>query len=231
MMQVRVEQGVTFIGDVVLGEGVYIYPGSVIGKPMHRPGSAPGFSGPVSIGDGTIIGAGVTIYTGVLVGPNVLIGDGVRIRENCTISGDCIVGSNCTFQNDVFMEAGSRVVDLSHITAGVLIGRGAFVSAGVMTMNDDSFAGNHNGDPDLRPPFIAPYASVGGGAILLPDVTIGRNAVVASGAVVTRDVQPDTVVMGVPARRKHDLGYDGTPGTPSHGDLHTAPAFEYEGQG
>ncbi|MBD0319064.1 MAG: N-acetyltransferase, partial [Gemmatimonadetes bacterium] len=43
-------------------------------------------------------------------------------------------------------------------------------------------------------------ARVGVGAILLPGVRVGRNAVVGAGAVVTRDVEPDSFVLGVPAR-------------------------------
>lgn len=214
-----------------IGERVTIYPGAVIGRPMQRAGAVPTWSlSDTIIDDDTVIGAGATIYTGTHIGKRTLIGDGAKLRENCTISDDCIVGSNCTFQKEVFMGRGSRVIDLSHITNGVIIGEGAFVSTGVLTMDDDSFNGLNDADRELHPPLIAPFASVGGGAVLLPGVEIGLRAVVASGAVVTKNVAPGALVMGVPAKEKHDLGYHGTPGVPSHALLHTAPAFSYEGQ-
>lgn len=229
---VEIGFGVVVHGDVDIRAGATIYDNSVIGRPSHRPVGLAHFDQTWAIIDeGSVVGSGVTIYRGVHVGKRVLIGDGARIRENCTIADDCIVGSNCTFQRDVVMGRGSRVIDLSHITNGVVIGEGAFVSTGVLTMDDDSFNGLNDADRELHPPLIAPFASVGGGAVLLPGVEVGMRAVVASGAVVTKSVDPGALVMGVPARRKHDLGYDGQPGAPSHGLLHTAPAFDYKNEG
>ena len=214
----KLGRGITIGRNVVIyqntdiRDGVTIYDNTVIGRPPHRPGSfAKGHDrlNPTVIGEGSVIGSGTTIYAGTWIGKNVLIGDGVRIRENCEIQTDCIVGSNCTFQNDVIMLFTSRVIDLSHITAGVVIGQGAFVSTGVLTMNDNSFAGNNSaGDAELNAPKIGPGASIGGGAILLPGVVIGEGAVVAAGAVVTKDVLSYTTVMGVPAKRRYEQPVD-----------------------
>jgi acetyltransferase-like isoleucine patch superfamily enzyme len=107
------------------------------------------------------------------------------------------------------MHRGSRVIDLSHITAAVVIGEGAFISTGVLTMNDDSFAGNNPvGDRKLNAPIIGENASIGGGAILLPGVNIGDRAVVAAGSIVTKSVERDTTVMGVAAKRKYPAPID-----------------------
>ena len=227
---VRVGFGTVIHAGVRIGNDVTIGDNSVIGRRPVRPGNETHVNEQTSIDDGTVIGATVVIYAGADIGKLVLIGDGAKLRERATIGDGAIVGSNVTFQRDVFMGKNSRVIDLSHITNGVIIGEGAFVSTGVLTMDDDSFNKNHDADSTLRPPTIAPFASVGGGAVLLPGVSVGLRAVVASGAVVTRDVAPGSLVMGVPAKEKHDIGYHGTPGAPSHALLHTAPAFEYEGQ-
>ena len=234
--------GVVLGENITIGFGAVLYPGThvkdgvyigdyaVIGRPTMRPGMKSEMNTVVHIGEDSVIGSHVTLYEGVRIGKRVLIGDGVKLRERCSINDDCIVGSNCTFQRDVIMLEGSRVIDLSHMTNDVIIGRGAFVSTGVLTMDDDSFAGNNqDGDTRLNPPHIWHGASVGGGAILLPGVNVGEGAVVASGAVVTKNVAEGSTVMGVPAKEKHDLGYHGTPGAPSHALLHTAPAFSYEG--
>lgn len=203
--RVHIGQNVVIHEYVEIGDDAYIWDGSVIGRAPQRPNKQPARAGDRTIiGANTVIGTNTTIYSGTTIGKNVLIGDGVRIREFCTIQDDCIVGSNCTFQNEVFMGKGSRVIDLSHITAGVVIGEGAFVSTGVLTMNDDSFAGNNEkGEKALKPPIIGPFASVGGGAILLPGVEVGIRAVVAAGSTVTKNVDPDTVVMGVAAKRRY----------------------------
>lgn len=221
--------GAVIYPHTTIADGVYIGDNAVIGRPTMRPGMKSELNVGVRIGRDSVIGSSVTLYEGVKIGERVLIGDGVRLRERCSIHDDCIVGSNSTFQRDVIMLEGSRVIDLSHMTNDVIIGRGAFVSTGVLTMDDDSFAGNNpNGDTRLNPPHIWHGASVGGGAILLPGVNVGENGVVAAGAVVTRNVPDGATVMGVPAKEKHDLGYHGVPGSPSHGLLHTAPAFTLE---
>ena len=202
---VTIGKNVVLYDGVVIDDDVTIYDNSIIGRPAHRPGHSQFFSSERTyIGPGSVIGSGTTIYTGTWIGKNVLIGDGVRIRENCEIMAECIVGSNCTFQNNVIMFPRSRVIDLSHITAGVLIGENAFVSTGVLTMNDDSFNGNNaEGDTTLNAPQIGAGASVGGGAVLLPGVIVGHSAVVAAGAIVTKDVEAGTTVMGVAAKRRY----------------------------
>lgn len=223
---------------VDIGPDVIVFPFTVIGRPPARPGQGdPEVRNGTVIGKGSVIGSNVTIYEGVQIGKNVLIGDGARIRENCIIEDNCIVGSNCTFQRDVIMRRGSRVIDLSHITNGVIIGEGAFVSCGVSTMDDDSFNSNTGHSRDLNPPLIGGHASIGGGAVLLPGTVIGDYAVVASGAVVTHDVPEGTLVMGVPARPRpdlmgprHDLSRDGTPGVPSHKQLGRPKVYEFEAE-
>ena len=201
---VSIGRNVVIYPHTEIRDGATIYDNSVIGRPTHRAGHNPSFGATTVIGQDSVIGSDCTIYTGTWIGKNVLVGDGVRIRENCEITAECIIGSNCTFQNDVVMLPRSRVIDLSHITAGVIIGEGAFVSTGVLTMNDDSFNGNNaEGDSTLNAPKIGAGASVGGGAVLLPGVNVGNGAVVAAGSIVTKDVAAGTTVMGVAAKRRY----------------------------
>lgn len=186
-----------YVGSATIEDGVTVMQGAVIGREPARPNIFTRPGRPAYVGAYSVIGSNVTIYTGVSLGKNVLIGDGARIRENTRIGDDSIIGSNATIQNDVNMGERSRVVDLSHITAGVVIGDDVFISTGVLTMNDNSF--NHGGP--LNPPIISDGVSIGGGAILLPGVFVGPNAIVAAGAVVTKYVYAGTRVQGVPAKR------------------------------
>lgn len=89
-----------------------------------------------------------------------------------------------------------------------------FLDQGGITLEDDVFIGpeakviteNHPEEPTLRhtllvkPVHICRNAWIGAGAIILPGVTIGENAIVAAGAVVTKDVPDNTIVAGVPAK-------------------------------
>jgi acetyltransferase-like isoleucine patch superfamily enzyme len=67
-------------------------------------------------------------------------------------------------------------------------------------LTNDPTAGRRPPDMDLRGPTLRRGCRIGGGAVLLPGVEVGAEAFVGAGAVVTRDVPPGALVMGVPAR-------------------------------
>ena len=191
--------GVWFYDDVLIGTGVTIFPGAVIGRPPKATSAVhqrPLAEQHTIIGHGSVIGANAVIYQGTALGRNVLIGDGATIRENSTLDDDVIIGSNATIQNNVRIGRCSRVLDLSHITAHVVIGEETFVSVGVLTMNDNSMGQGG----DLNPPRIDNHVRIGGGAALLPGMHVGEGALVATGAVVTHTVGENVRVQGIPAR-------------------------------
>lgn len=113
---------------------------------------------------------------------------------------DC--GLNTHVAEGVFINAGCRFQD----QGGIYLGEGALIGHNcvIATLN-------HSMDPETRadlspaPVHIGAHAWLGGGAIVLPGVTVGEGAVVAAGAVVTKDVAPRTVVGGVPARLIKEL--------------------------
>jgi acetyltransferase-like isoleucine patch superfamily enzyme len=78
------------------------------------------------------------------------------------------------------------------------------VGPGVVTTNDDTM-GRHDRDYPLRGAVLRRGSRVGGGVVLTPGVVVGEDAYVAAGAVVTRDVAPRTVVMGVPAKAVREV--------------------------
>ena len=108
---------------------------------------------------------------------------------------DCV--KNKKKKKNVFINSGCRFQDQGGITIddGALIGHNAVLA----TLN-------HNPDPEKRnnllpaPIHIGKRVWLGANVTVLPGVTIGDNAIVAAGAVVTKDVQPNTVVGGVPAK-------------------------------
>jgi acetyltransferase-like isoleucine patch superfamily enzyme len=91
-----------------------------------------------------------------------------------------------------------------YLTAGSVVEDDVFVGPGVVTTNDDTMA-RHAPDAPLTGATLRRACRVGGGVVLLPGVEVGEEAFVAAGAVVTRDVSPRSVVMGVPARVVSDV--------------------------
>ncbi len=199
--RVVVHPHVVIESGVEVGEGVEIFPGTLLGKEPAAVAVSrrPIFHGLVRIGAGTALGPHAVVYRDVDVGDETLIGDGASIRERSRIGSGALIGRFVTVNYDARVGARTKVMDLTHLTGGIRVGDDVFVSVGVLTVNDSSFGRTTPAAP-LEAPVIEDRASIGAGAVLLPGVRVGLEAVVGAGAVVTRDVAPGTVVVGVPAR-------------------------------
>jgi UDP-2-acetamido-3-amino-2,3-dideoxy-glucuronate N-acetyltransferase len=151
-------------------------------------------------------------HDGVFIHPTALvqsdaIGAGTRIWAFCNVLAGSTIGRDCQICDHVFIENGARLGDDVTVKCGVSvwtgidIGDGVFVGPGVVFTNDPRPRSKRHIDhyPATR---IERYASLGGGAVILPGVTVGAYALVGAGAVVTRDVPPFALVAGNPARRR-----------------------------
>jgi acetyltransferase-like isoleucine patch superfamily enzyme len=128
------------------------------------------------------------------------IGTGTKIWHfvnlyGCTIGKNCMVGSFVEIQKGVLVGNGSRIQGHSFLCTGVHIGKKVFVGHGVMFINDVYPPSGGN----WKETVVEDGASIGSNATILP-VRIGKNALVGAGAVVTRDVPENAVVVGNPAR-------------------------------
>lgn len=192
------------VEPVEIPESTVVYPGAVIGRVPRAAGvisHAPEVQRETKIGERCVIGCNAVIYAGAQIGDDVLIGDGTTIRENTVVGNGTVIGSNCTVQNGARIGERVKIVDLSHITFDCVIGDESFISVGVYTMNDNSM--QRGGE--VVGPKVGKRVRIGGGAMLLPGVRIGDDAVVAAGAVVTKDVRPGDQVMGIPAKTRQQL--------------------------
>ena len=130
------------------------------------------------------------------------IGEGTKVWNfvnlyECEIGRDSMIGSFVEIQAGVRIGDRTRVQSHTFICELVTIGNDVFVGHGVMFINDTMPP-----QPDRskwKATVIEDGASIGSNATLLP-VTIGRDAVVGAGAVVTKDVPPGAIVVGNPAR-------------------------------
>ena len=142
----------------------------------------------VKMGNNVSIHAFVNLY-GCSVGDNSRIGAFVEIQKNVE------VGKNVKVSSHTF------------ICEGVTLEDGVFVGHHVVFINDrHPRATNQNGqlqteaDWSIQPTLIKRGASIGSGSVILCNVTIGENAMIGAGSVVTRDVPANAVVVGNPAR-------------------------------
>lgn len=128
------------------------------------------------------------------------IGDGSRVGTFVEIQRDALIGKRC------------KISSHSFICSGVTIEDEVFVGHGVMFTNDlFPRATNPDGSPQSSadwitvPTRIKARASLGSNCTILPGVTVGAQALVGAGAVVTRDVPDYAIVAGVPARVTGDV--------------------------
>jgi UDP-3-O-[3-hydroxymyristoyl] glucosamine N-acyltransferase len=141
------------------------------------------------IGEGTSIWHYAQVRERVRIGRNCILGKGVYVDFDVTI------GDNCKLQNGVYVYHPATIED------GVFLGPGAIVT-------NDKFPRAINPDGSLKldadweigAVHIGYGASLGAGAVVLPNVTVGSFALVGSGAVVSKDVPAHGLVLGVPGK-------------------------------
>lgn len=142
----------------------------------------------------------------VVVEGNVVIYDFVNAYD-CRIGEGSRIGTFTELQKDVVIGRNCKVSSHSFLCSGVVLGDRVFIGHGVMFIND-MFPRAANADGGLQQAtdwtlvhtVVKDGASIGSNATILGGVTIGENAMVGAGSVVTRDVPANAVVAGNPAR-------------------------------
>jgi acetyltransferase-like isoleucine patch superfamily enzyme len=200
---VRIGPYAIIYAGTVLGRGVTVDAHAVVGKRPHRaPTSTLALTdlGPLVVGDGTYIGTGAVLYAGTEIGADCFIADNAQVRERCRLGRRVVVGRGVTIENDCRVGDLTKLQTGAYLTAKSTVEDRVFIAPQVTTSNDNYVARTAARHAAVRGPYIRRAARIGAGAVLLPGVEVGQEALVAAGAVVTRDVPPYRVVMGVPAR-------------------------------
>jgi UDP-2-acetamido-3-amino-2,3-dideoxy-glucuronate N-acetyltransferase len=143
---------------------------------------------------------------------NVSLGKGTKIFNfvnayGCSIDDNSKIGAFVEIQKGAFIGKNCKISSHTFICEGVHIEDNVFVGHGVMFTNDlFPKATNADGSPQTEADWkviktlVKKGASIGSNATILCGITIGENALVGAGSVVTKDVLPNTVVAGVPAK-------------------------------
>lgn len=159
----------------------------------------------ITIGKNVLIRTGVTIYFEATIGNNCWINHNAIIREKARIDDDTSIGSNTIIENNVLI--GKRCVIHNHtqVCDGTIIESYVFVGPNV-TFTNNSPIGHLRDVPDtIQLTNLRLGCAIGAGATICPSIEIGQEAIVAAGAVVTKDVLPRTIVAGNPARKIKDV--------------------------
>jgi len=188
----------------VIGDAVRIDDHTTIGKqPMRAANSAVTQATkqlPAQIGDRCIIGASVVLYAGCDLGEKVLVADLATIREDVTVGDFTIIGRGVAVENKSSIGRYCKLETNVYITAYSTVEDRVFVAPGVLTSNDNYIGRTEERYKHFKGATIKRGARLGVGSVVLPGKTIDADAVVAAGAVLTKNADAETIYAGVPAR-------------------------------
>lgn len=195
-----------------IGDSVRIDDNTVIGKQPLRSKRSIFKSGkvyqPAVIGNECLFGAQVTVYAGCEIANNVLIADSAVVREDVKIGEFTIIGRSCTVENVTTIGKKCKLETNSYITAYSTIEDYCFIAPGVITTNDNYLGRTEERFKHFKGVVIRKGGRVGGGAVILPGLEIGEDAVIAAGAVVTKNVPAGKIYAGMPAKEFRDVPED-----------------------
>ena len=121
------------------------------------------------------------------------------VFSNCTIGENCNICSHCLIENDVKIGNNVTIKCGVQIWDGIEIEDDVFIGANV-TFTNDKYPKSKNPDWTLLRTKICRGASIGAGSTILPGITIGTNAIVGAGSVVTKSIPDNELWLGNPAR-------------------------------
>ena len=151
--------------------------------------------GEVILGDDAKIRSGSVIYQKVTIGQRLETGHHVIIREENQIGDSVSIWSNTIIDYGCRIGNRAKIHSNGYVAQYTVIENDVFIAPGTIFAND-----KYPVSKDLQGPTVKKGARIGVNVTILPGVTIGEDALVGAGSVVTKDVPARTVVVGNPAR-------------------------------
>jgi acetyltransferase-like isoleucine patch superfamily enzyme len=148
----------------------------------------------------------------ICIAPDVKLGRDVKLSKfinlyGCEIGDETKIGAFVEIQKNAVIGKRCKISSHTFVCEGVVIEDNVFIGHGVIFTNDSypratTREGNLQGESDwtVEPTVIKKGASIGSGSTILANTSIGENAIVGAGSVVTKDVPANSIVAGNPAK-------------------------------
>lgn len=189
---------------IFLADQPQVEPGVIVG---YRPGRKPK-DARLILGAGAKLRLGTILYGGTQIGARLETGHYVVIREDNLLGDDVKIWNNTTIDYGCKIGHRVKIHTNCYIAQFTTLEDDVFLAPGVSVANDPH-PGCAFSSQCMKGPTIEAGAQIGAGVTLLPFVRVGRKSLVGAGSVVTKDVPPEVVVAGNPARvlrSIYDLG-------------------------
>jgi len=204
-LEIKIDGSAHIYGNTLLGGGSVILENVILGYPEHKilteiisqDLDIDNFDFPgCTIGPNSFIRPGSTIFSNVKSGGNFRTGHNVMIRENTEIGDNVLIGTNVVIDGNVIIGNNVSIQSNVYIPRNVVIEDNVFIGPCAVLTNDKYPIRK---EYDLKGPALRKGSSIGANATILPGIEVGEGAMVAGGALVTKDVPPWKLAIGVPA--------------------------------
>jgi len=207
LMEGYIEKDSIILGPTSIGSGTLIGRDVIVGYPNEKTLKSFAFSHPFDIrryddvskgaiiGKDCIIRSSTVIYEAVTIGNKVRTGHNVLIREGSIIGEETLIGSSTKLDGTVKIGRRVRIQSNAYLPHLTVIEDDVFIAPNVCFTNDP-----YPQSKRLIGVVVEKNAIICANATLIAGVNIGKDAVVGAGAVVTKNVHPNSVVLGNPAR-------------------------------
>lgn len=200
----RIGHHVVIRSGTHIGNNVQIGDHTVVGQQPMRAANSAVTSEKIHVGphiqDRVRIGSASVIYAGCEISEDAFVADLATVREDVRVGRKTIVGRGVAIENQCTIGAFCKLETNAYITAYSTLGDRVFVAPGVRTSNDNFIGRTEERFKHFKGIIAEDGARLGVGCTILPGRRVGRDALIAAGAVLTRDAEAATVYVGVPAR-------------------------------
>ena len=197
-------------GGSKIGKGTYIAETVIVGHPAKEEKNLL-LENRLDEVEGATVGAGCVLrdygvlYSHAVLGDRVQTGHHWMVREYSTVGEGSLVGSGVVIDDRCTIGKRVSIQTRAYIPTNTVIEDDVFIAPCVCFTNDKYMG---RGEVRLMGAHVERGARVGGNATILPGVRVGRDSLVAAGAIVTKDVEPYTMVAGCPARKIGEVHLD-----------------------
>ena len=178
------------------GDRLQVFEPVTLGFPSRDNIGKTGFTG-TTIGKDAVLRSGTIIYCDVIIGDRFQSGHNVMIREKTRIGDRVSVGTSVVIDGNTRIGSDVSLQSMVYIPTNTTIGDHVFIGPNAVLTNDRYPPSGIGG---LVGPVIESHAAIGANATILPGIHVGEGALVAAGAIVTRDVPACKLAVGAPAK-------------------------------